>query len=389
MRMMIDVEALLAPVSEDNPVGEDLDGTPGRYAIEEPFQTEQQAGEDDEVVIDWRGATQRIVAELGETKDLWLATYLMRAGTRLGDLEAVVGGAQVGAGLLERYWETVHPQLEMVDFIGRKAPFEALTKVRDFLNPLNQVVLVQHPRLGRYTIADVQRFKAEGALADGYGMFAALLEDGTGDVMKEARDRLDALTDAIRRSDAILTANASDATSTNFAPTYAALAEIRGAIDEFVREDEAPVEAEFDLDSLDFGDFGASVENEVAGGGGDFDLSGLDALLNEAGDPAPATVTATGAAVAPLPAAAGAAARGGGRRTGIGGPIATRAEAVAALEAVESWFQKNEPSSPVPALVKRARGWAAMDFMTLLEDLSPDSLVDVRKILGVREASDD
>jgi type VI secretion system protein ImpA len=384
--MMVDVEALLAPVSDDNPVGEDLDGSPERYAVEEPFQTEQQADGDEEVVIDWRDASRRIVAQLAETKDLWLATYLMRVGARLGDLDAVVGGAQVGAGLLDRYWDTVHPQLDTVDFIGRKAPFEALTKLRDFLNPLKQVVLVQHPRLGRYTIADVQRFKAEGALADGYGMFEAALDDHGGDVMKEVRDKVDALTAAIRRSDAVLTANAVDVTSTNFEPTYVALAEIRGAIDAFVKEEEAPADAPFDLDSLDFGDFGNPAEGAGdGGGGGDFDLSGLDALLNEGSEAAPAAQPA-----ANQPAAAGAGAsgaRGGGRRAG--GPIATRAEAVAALEAVESYFQKNEPSSPVPAIIRRARSWIAMDFMALLQDLSPDSLSDVRKILGVQEANED
>ncbi|MGJ3627066.1 type VI secretion system ImpA family N-terminal domain-containing protein [Sphingomonas sp. MMS24-JH45] len=122
--MEIDVEALLAPVSEDNPVGADLDGTPERYAIEEPFQLEAGAEGGDELEIDWRDTVRRIVVQFAETKDLWLATYLMRAGAQLGSSTWWSVGRQAAQGLVDRYWDTVHPQLEMVDFIGRKAPFE-------------------------------------------------------------------------------------------------------------------------------------------------------------------------------------------------------------------------------------------------------------------------
>jgi type VI secretion system protein ImpA len=56
------------------------------------------------------------------------------------------------------------------------------------------------------------------------------------------------------------------------------------------------------------------------------------------------------------------------------GTPANRTEALDALEKVASWFESNEPSSPVPMLLKRARRLASMSFMEILKDISPDGV---------------
>ncbi|MGJ3627065.1 hypothetical protein AB5I41_09350 [Sphingomonas sp. MMS24-JH45] len=56
-----------------------------------------------------------------------------------------------------------------------------------------------------------------------------------------------------------------------------------------------------------------------------------------------------------------------------------------ALQGVESYYRTNEPGSPIIALMARARAWAEMDFITLLQDMSPDTLSDAKRVLGVKD----
>ena len=327
----MDVEALLAPVSDESVAGQDFDGTSERYAIEEPFQLDAGGGETES--LDWRGAVRLIVEQSKQTKDLWLATYLARAGAKAGDLETVVGGAQMLAGLLERYWPEVHPSLEDVDFIGRKAPCESLTRIREFLGPLRRTVLIAHPRLGSYSGQDFERFASEGEGADGYGMFRAALAETAREDIQAAVDRLDQIRDAIRRSDAVLVAHAGGETGTNFQPTYETIEAIRRSIIPY-----AGLEAE-------------------------------EATSDDAG----------GAGAAPAGAAAGAR---------IGGKVESREDVIKAIDAIADYYRVREPGSPVPVLLKRARNWVTLDFLAVIDDLVPDSSIEARRILVSKSDQD-
>ena len=320
----MDVEALLAPVEGDSATGEDLAYSREREEIEAPFQADAGGAEGD--TLDWRGAVRLIVEQSAATKDLWLAIYLARAGAKMGDLGIVADGTQMLAGLLERYWDDVHPRLEDVDYAGRKTPCESLTKIREFLGPLRRTPLIEHPRLGSYSGADVERFAAEGEGADGFGMFRAAIAEMSTDDIRLSVDRLDQIRDAIRRSDAVLTANAGSDTGTNFQPTYDTVEAIRRSLMPY-----AGLEAE-------------PVAEEVGG---------------EAG-------------------AAGGAAGAGPR---IAGRIDSRDDVIKALDAIADYYRAREPGSPVPVLLKRARNWVTLDFLAVIEDLVPDSLTEAKRVL--------
>ncbi len=61
-------------------------------------------------------------------------------------------------------------------------------------------------------------------------------------------------------------------------------------------------------------------------------------------------------------------------------PAATRAAAIALIDAVAAHMQKAEPSSPVPYLLDRARNLATRDFVSLLQDLlSEDAIAALKK----------
>ncbi len=320
------LDELLAPVTIDAPAGEDLSYDGERQAIEQAFELASQGATE----IDWRDTVRLIEDQSRRTKDVWLAVYLARAGARLGRLETVEAGCAMLAGLFGRYWSEVHPTVEEYGLQGRKAPCESLTRIGEFLGPLRRTVLVEHSRLGSFTGDDFERFAAQGDAAEGYGLFRAVLNDTSAETLQAAVARLDAIRDAIRQADVVLTEQAAAVgdTGTNFTPTYDAIEVIRNAL--------AP-------------------------------HAGLEVAV-EASAP---TDAVTGAAAAEP-------------RSGAPGRVDSRDDVVRAIDAIAEYYQRREPSSPVPVALRRVRGWVAMDFMAILRDIAPSSLTDVGTVLLAR-----
>ncbi|MBW8783924.1 MAG: hypothetical protein JF593_04675, partial [Novosphingobium sp.] len=257
----------------------------------------------------------------------------MRAAAQTGNIDLVVTGAELFAGLLEERWADVHPQLDEYGFIGRKTPCESLTRLVDFLGPLARVPLIEHPRLGRYSGADFDRFHQEGSDAPNFGMFRALLDATPPEELQQIVDRLDALRSAIRRADTVLTINADGDTATNFQPTYELLDKLRRGVAATIPG--APV-AVPEVTAV-----------QASGNGGS--LSTLAPVAN------------------------------GGES--FGGAVNSREDVIRALDAISSYYARHEPASPVPFALRRARDWISLDFLAVLEDIAPGGLDEAKRVL--------
>ncbi|QNE32485.1 type VI secretion system protein TssA [Sphingomonas sp. NBWT7] len=323
----IDHEALLLPVSEEAPAGPDLSYDPVREEIEQAFA----ASSDD---VDWDATVRLIAAQAARTRDLWLAVYLARAGARLGRMEVVDDGFALLAGYFEHFWNSVHPTTEEYGIEGRKGACESLARIGEFLAHFRRVPLIEHPRLGRFSGADFERFAAEGAGAEGYGQFRAALADTPIERITEELGRLGGIRESLKRADAILSAEAEQVgqTGTNFSSTYDAIDAIVSAVRPF-------------------------------------------ALQNDAADPASNTGESSGnfaggkTSVAPA---------------GSSGRIESRADVARALDAVIEYYTRAEPSSPIPVALGRIKGWITMDFISLLNDISPGSRSEALSVLQAR-----
>lgn len=332
--MSLDLATLVAPIEGDDPAGPDLSYDPERVRIDQafdrPVSVNSTTGEAATADVDWRSIIAAIESLSVRTKDIWLAIYLARAGARSGQILTAALGAEYLAGLLEQGWDTVHPKLADYGFQGRKGPCEALTQVREFIGPLQRTPLLEHPRFGRFGGADFERFAARGEAEDGYAQFRAALNDTPDERLAEIVSGLDRLTGALRSADAVLTAKADGDTAPNFQPTYDALDAIRRAVLSFVR---APAPA-------------AGGEPEAA-----------DLQPGEA--------------------------RGAGS-----GAIRNREDVQRALDAIISYYQREEPASPVPLTLQRVREWVTLDFLKLLEDIAPGSLDEARRVLSPQRKKD-
>ena len=79
--------------------------------------------------------------------------------------------------------------------------------------------------------------------------------------------------------------------------------------------------------------------------------------------------------------------KGGGAVVSIGS-IASRQDALRALDAVGEFFRRNEPSSPVPFFVDRVKRLITMDFLQLLEDIVPDAVEHAKAAAGVPKSAE-
>jgi type VI secretion system protein ImpA len=70
----------------------------------------------------------------------------------------------------------------------------------------------------------------------------------------------------------------------------------------------------------------------------------------------------------------------------ITGEINSRADVVRMLDKILAYYQRNEPSSPVPMLIERAKRLAPKNFFEIMEELAPES-VNQLKILRGPEAA--
>ncbi|NTW34867.1 MAG: type VI secretion system protein TssA, partial [Syntrophobacteraceae bacterium] len=131
MAIAIDLDAILTPIPGDNPSGEDC-----RYSVLYEEIKEARRADDPFDRGDWQREVKKSewdkVIELGvqalteKTKDLQLAVWLTEGLIQKQDFDGLLTGLRILNGLLDRFWETVYPQIEEGDLEYRAAPFELL-----------------------------------------------------------------------------------------------------------------------------------------------------------------------------------------------------------------------------------------------------------------------
>jgi type VI secretion system protein ImpA len=75
---------------------------------------------------------------------------------------------------------------------------------------------------------------------------------------------------------------------------------------------------------------------------------------------------------------------------GLPDELNSREQVLAALDKILSYYERREPASPIPLLLKRVRRLVPMDFLDLMEDLAPGAVKQLKEIGGIgKKASAD
>jgi type VI secretion system protein ImpA len=327
---MVDVEVLLAQTAEFPPCGPDLEYDPAFLALEEAARgrPEGMTGQPAEEPR-WPDVLMRAEGLLHRCKDLRVAVPLTRALTNLDGIPGLVQGLSVVAGLLERYWSEVHPQLgdDVAPRLNTLASLADTDPEGGLVWDLRRAFVIKSREHGAVRVRDVE--VALGKLPARRGEPAASLET--------LRAQLAA---AFARDGAVLRA-ATEARQ--------ALDRIRTIVADRVGIARAPK-----LDAL---------ENPLTA-----------VVLFTPAEAPPKSEDRAGEALEPAPAPA---------TVGVsGGPIRNRDEALRALDLVCQYFERYEPSHPAPLFIRRAQRLITKDFVEIVRDLIPDSIKQLETLAG-------
>src|SRR5678815_915230 len=130
-----ELESLLAPLAADAPCGPDLEYDPAFQALLEASAGKPERQYGDKVYPaegpDWPLVHEQALQLAARTRDLRVAVWLARSGARVHGLAGAVDGLRLVQGLVERFWDQVHPPLDASDNNDPTARVMALTALAD------------------------------------------------------------------------------------------------------------------------------------------------------------------------------------------------------------------------------------------------------------------
>jgi type VI secretion system protein ImpA len=348
--VIIDTEELLRAISRDAPCGQDLEYDADFLALERCAQSvgdERLVGPtESDVEPDWHAVAKLARTLLTRTKDLRVMMFSIKAAIRIGGLEEFAHAVSGLRALLEQYWDSVHPQLVVDGYDNSVQRINVLRELCDrngVLAPLRNAPLVALPALGRFTFRDIALASGE-LTAPSPGADSTLPDMASIDAAfaNGDRDRLRATTDALRSIGREVDA-------------------IQSSVNSRMTEENA----------LDLGPL-LELASRMLG-----------AVLARVGDrlapPEQATSRVTDGSAATSTAAAISTAMASGTAPQS---IASRSDVVRVLERVCEYYDRCEPSSPVPILLRRAMRLAPMTFVDIVRELAPGGLSEVETIRG-------
>jgi len=333
---MLDVGTVLAETRERPPCGPNLEHDLSFFELEEAARgkAEQRTGDAVKPAEEpnWPKVIDRAQAILNRSKDLRVAVHLTRALTCTEGLPGLATGLSLVHGLLERYWDGIHPVLE-----GDRDndPTERMNAMAPLIDPevvlkdLRDSYLVNSREQGQIRARDIE--VALGRLVPSrtvdpstlkpIGQMHALIgaafasDRSVPSAVREAREHAVAL-------QALINERVDASRALDLAP----LVDVLGAL-------------------LETCDAALGVKSETP-----------DAGRAESGD--------------------------GARPAAVTGEIRSRDDAVQMLELVCQYLERHEPSNPAPLFIRRAQRLIKKSFLEIVRDLMPDSLSQLEKLAG-------
>ncbi|KDE35765.1 type VI secretion system protein ImpA [Kosakonia radicincitans] len=335
------IDSLLAPVTPEQPCGENLEYDADFQAMEQASlgKAEQQFGN---TIIpaesaDWNRVEKLATSLLERTKDIRVMLALTHAWTRRRGLEGYADGLLLLGQALALYWDHLWPSLTdggEFDPFYRINALAALSDKSALTTTLRQSILLR-------SNGDELNVRDAQALLDGSKTECAGYPGG----------RVRLIDELVRGGQ----------------PGIEAIGQIEGRLQtirtwllEQLGESGVPeMEQLLKTVSMIAGASRASRGDEPP----------APSAGEEQKTPAPQAVAAPGAAHTDWRTA----------------QVTTRADAQLMLEKVKQYFTQHEPSHPAPLMIDRVQRLIELDFMEIIRDLAPDGVSQLQNIFGRQE----
>lgn len=344
---VLDIESLLAPISEAAPCGRDLEYEPSFLALQELARGKAEQIIGDEVRAaqepSWPEVRESAQGLFGSTKDLRVAGLLHLSLVKSQGLAGAESGLGLMRALLERYWDHLYPLLDAEednDPTFRVNSLVAGLVSDDVLNALRHAPLVESRQFGKHSLR-------------GYRI-------ATG-VIKVADDSVDSAKDLTRIEAAFGDAPVESLIAT--AGLVAATTEHLNAVQKVLLDKADGIPDDLKPLSIDLREMKVLLDNQLT-------RRGVGSSATEAGESL---------------GSEGGAANGAAPRQSLTGVISNRSDVLTTIDKICDYYAKAEPSSPVPLILQRAKRLVNKDFMEILRDLTPGGMTEAEVIVGLEK----
>jgi type VI secretion system protein ImpA len=343
---MIDVEELLNPISAESPCGEDVSYDPKFIALDALVagkpETQFSAAEEP----DWRVVRDACLEVFGRSKNLRVALTLTLALVNLEGAFGLRGGLILLNGLLERYWPDFYPKLdpeenndplERVNILSSlSTPLGTFGDPMRFLQRLRQIPLANSPQMGRLTFAHVAGDKivspgGEESVPVSAAQVKAAFRDTSAEELTETAQAISDSVALAKSIDSFLINTVGAGRAPDMSAFLAVLLEIQKCLAPHL--------------PTTFGQEAIEIQSEAS--------------RDSAGE-----------------------------GSSESGAIRSREDVIRALERICQYYARNEPSSPLPFLLRRAQRLVEMDFLQIIDELTPDARAHLDTIVGVKAGGD-
>jgi type VI secretion system protein ImpA len=330
MSVSLEFDALRAPIVGDKPSGLDLEDSAalGRLNALRVFGRDSAWDQQP----NWAEIRDETLAILATSKDLRILALLAAASLRTDDLAIFCGLLDVAADWVDQYWESLYPGLDDEGLFRRNALACFADRVA-VIEGIRRVWLVASRQHGRFSLRDIDFARGivpapPDATTPQEAEIAAAFADIKLDELLAAITAVESALGAIKRIEVKTTAAVGPGATPNLEP----LSKTLGRIQDILREycDSHPAARESAAQN--------AADDRLAS------RSGMNLAV-----------------------------------------VRSRQDAVRALDAVARFFLENEPSSPIPMFVERAKRLVAKNFLEILEDVVPDAVTQARNVGGIRE----
>jgi type VI secretion system protein ImpA len=318
----------------DAPCGEDLEYDNTFLELSQAAQGKPETQFAPAEQPNWREVQDISQSLFERTRDLRVAMLWSRAKIQQEGLRAVPEALRLFTGLLDRFWDTLHPKPDPDDgdAYARLNVLNLLAEVEGLLGDTRMALVIQNRAIGELRVRDIEVMLGKFPPREGESPMSRAQVEQMLQAGIEQTPTLATLPSSTLVHLKALSSLLNDKVGIERAPDVRPLHSLISCVVQAMPT--------------------AAADEEVAQG--------------DEGEPG------TGG---------GAAARASGR--GLSGGVDSRADALKAIDMVCDYLERTEPTNPAQLLLRRARRLVNKNFLQLMRELAPDALTEVARIMGV------
>jgi type VI secretion system protein ImpA len=352
--MAIEVDEYLKDIDGKTICGDDLQYDAEFLCLEQDIKGKPEQVIGDTVIEaeppNWRDIKKQTEALLSRSIDLRILIYHLRALIALQGFSGLEDGLQLLHAAIEQRWDSLYPQLDPDDDNDPTERINILSALCDydiFLKPLQQIPLLNTKAVGKFNSRDINIASGKFTVPNNeksinQATIEAAIQDSDVENLQQTLHTLTASLDYLNQLESKVT----DYVGTSNASSFA---ELRS----FLKESQAFLTTTLNKKGVD--------SNSSVQAGEDIQDHTVAPVF---------VMSSTQAAIA--------------------GTINNTQDVIRVLNLVCEYYQKNEPSSPVPMLIARAMRLVGKSFMEALKDIAPAGVDEATTIFGrLEEESND